>query len=139
MGHFHAGDEVYLPLKMLAPYHETAVPALGSSPPEESPQEIAADEAASATSVEREEGMSGGPEREEGSLEEEAVDLEPEEIQLVQAAEAAAAATGKTAAAANQIAASHLWAAEEAEIYDSFSSILGDAFHFMDRPRVSAA
>ena len=140
LGHFKVGESVYLPIKMLAPYHESAVPTLGSSPPEEDPAVIAAEEAASATPSEGEEGMSGGPASEEGSLEAEAAELSPEQVRQVQAAEAAAseaaAAAASQAATASQVAASHLWKADEAQEYDSFSSILGDAFHFMDRPRV---
>lgn len=90
LGHFKVGESVYLPIKMLAPYHESAVPTLGSSPPEEDPAVIAAEEAASATPSEGEEGMSGGPASEEGSLEAEAAELSPEQVRQVQAAEAAA-------------------------------------------------
>jgi hypothetical protein len=104
----------------------------------EDPAEIAAGEQSLDGDGSR---MSGGPASEEESQEAEAVELEPEQIRQVQAAEAAAAqangAANQAAAAASQITPSHLWLAEDAEIFDSYSAILGDAFHFMDRPKVS--
>ena len=148
LGAFQPGDRIYLPVTMLAPHHD--VP-----PPQELPTDMAgptglsagaegeavedveaqADAEAAAQALDEEVfNATAGPDGEEGWEDAEAAPLTSREVREVMTATDRAVASAVKAVGQP----GHKWLDDPPEeITDCFSSVLGDSFHYMQRPYVS--
>ena len=122
--------DLVLPLTMLAPHLDLPPPQpLPSQPPHSSSSSSSSSSgaAAAAAVVVEPENMTSGGDNEEEAQEDEDAELDADDVSLLRAAEAQVDSI--------EAATDELGPAPES-ITDRYSSVLGDSFHGMDRPKV---